>query len=204
MGQRTSPKLFLLFLGDLCIEIKLGKDKDKAKTLLSAFQAAASGAAASRASSAASGTTTRSGTSDPSSWARWDGERSIRANQDYQREREELAMRDLMRHLARRQQHLARQKGQGPPTVPPYLRPVASAPNLSACLGPPFGGSFLRLEQDWRETHMSYLQLRTASAASTAASHNSLGIGLAAGGKLTRPGSAASLRSARYSRTNRH
>ena len=28
-----------------------------------------------------------------------------RANQDYQREREEIAMRDLLRHLARRQQH---------------------------------------------------------------------------------------------------
>ena len=128
---------------------------------------------------------------------KWDGERTTRSNQDYQREREETAMRDLLRHLARRQQHLARQQGHQTQPNPAYMRPVASAPNLSvAHLGPPFGGSFLRLEQDWRETHMSYLQHR-----STAATQNTLSINSS---RMPRPNSAASVRSARHSRLNRH
>ena len=108
-----------------------------------------------------------------------------------------MAMRDLLKHLARRQQHLQRQKAhqhQSAHPVSAYLRPVASAPNLAAGgLASPFGGLFMRLEQDWRETHMSYLQHRSA----TAVAQNSL----AMPSRMTRPNSAASVRSSRYSRT---
>ena len=182
--------------GDLCIEIKLGKDNEKSKTLLaaSAFLKAASGGAGLK-SPATESTSGRSGQSDSSSWMRWDGERTNRANQDYQREREEIAMRDLLRHLARRQQHAARQQAhQNQHPAQPYIRPIASAPNLTALHGPPFGGIFLRLEQDWRETHMAYLQHRSSTAQTTLTINN----------KLSRPNSSASLRSARYSRGNRH
>lgn len=194
--------------GDLTIEIKLGKDNDKAKTLLAsnairAFASAISGAKSQSANANSGG---KSGSNDTSSsWMRWDTERTNRANQDYQREREEIAMRDLLRHLARRQQHLARQQGQqaaqpAGATGAQYMRPIASAPNLTvANMGPPFGGAFLRLEQDWRETHMAYLQHR--SAAATAAAHNTLTIHSS---RMPRPNSAASLRSARHSRLNRH
>ena len=129
---------------------------------------------------------------------KWDTERSVRANQDYQREKEEMSMRDLLKHLARRQQHLARQQGhhQVPNPASAFLRPVASAPNLTAGHGSPFGGLFLRLEQDWRETHMNYLQHRSA----TAVAQNTLNMPP----RMTRPNSAASVRSTRNSRYNRH
>ena len=146
------------------------------------------------------GTSGKSTGNDTSSnWMRWDGERTNRANQDYQREREEIAMRDLLRHLGRRQQHLARQQGQsqgGHRPTSAYMRPVSSAPNLSAGNGPPFGGIFLRLEQDWRETHMSYLQHRSA----TATAQNTLTINT----RMPRPSSAASFRSIRHARLSRH
>ena len=143
-----------------------------------------------------SGSTGKSTGSDASNnWMRWDGERTNRANQDYQREREEIAMRDLLRHLSRRQQHLARQQGQGGGQSA-YMRPVASAPNLTSANGPPFGGIFLRLEQDWRETHMSYLQHRSA----TATAQNTLTIN----SRMPRPSSAASFRSVRHARLARH
>ena len=105
-------------------------------------------------------------------------------------------MRDLLKHLARRQQHLARQQGHhhhSSTTHSGYLRPVSSAPNLMPPQGPPFGGQFLRLEQDWRETHMNYLQHRSAAAAA----QNTL----AMPSRMNRPNSAASVRSMRYSRT---
>jgi hypothetical protein len=187
---------------DVCIEIKLGKDKDKSKILLggAVFQTAVSASTGARAASGGSANSPRSGPADPvSSWMRWDGERTNRANQDYQREREEMAMRDLLRHLARRQQHLARQQGQAQPPV--YMRPVASAPNLTSVHGTPFGGSFLRLELDWRETHMAYLQHRSTTAQASSAT---LGNNISRG--MTRPNSAASLRSNRHShsRITRH
>ena len=182
--------------GDLSIEIKIGKDKDKSKTLLagSVFKALAGG---SKDGSAGSGSSQKS--KEGSSFTmKWDTERSVRANQDYQREKEEMSMRDLLKHLARRQQHLARQQGhhQVPNPASAFLRPVASAPNLTAGHGSPFGGLFLRLEQDWRETHMNYLQHRSA----TAVAQNTLNMPP----RMTRPNSAASVRSTRNSRYNRH
>ncbi len=154
--------------------------------------------AGSKSTSSNSNAAEKSGRNDTSSWMRWDGERTNRANQDYQREREEIAMRDLLRHLGRRQQHLARQQGQNVHQASAYMRPVASAPVLNvANLGPPFGGVFLRLEQDWRETHMAYLQHRST----TATAQSSLTINSS---RMPRPNSAASLRSARHSRINRH
>ena len=58
--------------GDLCIEIKLGKDNEKSKTLLaaSAFLKAASGSTGIKSPSTES-TSGRSGTSDSSSWMRY-------------------------------------------------------------------------------------------------------------------------------------
>jgi len=163
------------------------------------LRALASGIAAAKSSTSGSATSVK-GSQDSQNWMRWDAERSNRANQDYQREREEIAMRDLLRHLARRQQHYkARQQdrqSQNRPGSAYSFKSVASSPNLSALNGPPFGGSFLRLEQDWRETHMAYLQHRNA----TNAAQNTLTIG----SKMPRPASATSLRSARHSRNNRH
>ena len=82
------------------------------------------------------------------------------------------------RHLARRQQHYkARQQdrqSQNRPQSAYSFKSVASSPNLTALNGPPFGGSFLRLEQDWRETHMAYLQHRNAA---NSAAQNTLTIG---------------------------
>lgn len=183
---------------DLCIEIKLGKDRDlRSKTLLSASGLHVNGGGANTRASSASGTSVsgRGAHNDPvSAWMRWDGDRTIRANQDYQREREEMAMRDLLRHLSRRQQHLARQQQQ----YHSGGRPATAAP--SSVTSAPFGGAFMRLEQDWRETHMSYLQHRSASAAALAPPSSLT----ASRGGLTRPNSAASLRSARHSRITRH
>ena len=163
----------------------------------SSLRALASGIAAAKSATSGSGSSGKSGGTDSQNWMRWDAERSNRANQDYQREKEEMAMRDLLKHLARRQQHLQRQKAhqhQSAHPVSAFLRPVASAPNLAAgSLATPFGGMFMRLEQDWRETHMSYLQHRSA----TAVAQNSL----AMPSRMTRPNSAASVRSSRYSRT---
>ena len=106
------------------------------------------------------------------------------------------------RHLARRQQHYkARQQdrqSQNRPQSAYSFKTVSSSSNLTSLNGPPFGGSFLRLEQDWRETHMSYLQHRNAA---NSVAQNTLTIG---GSRMPRPASATSLRSARHSRINRH
>ena len=56
----------------------------------------------------------------------------------------------------------------------------------------PLGGSFLKLEQDWRETHMAYLQHRSIST-----SRATTPLGVRPG---IRPSSAASLRSGRLMR----
>ncbi len=56
---------------------------------------------------------------------RWDPERTVRSNQDHQREREEIAIRDLVRHLAKRnqqQQHQPQPQQPQPQTAfPPRL-----------------------------------------------------------------------------------
>ena len=72
------------------------------------------------------------------------------------------AFANLLGRYEPRAKILARQQGQSSHPASAYMRPVASAPNLTAVNGPPFGGAFLRLEQDWRETHMAYLQHRSA------------------------------------------
>jgi hypothetical protein len=117
---------------DLCIEIKLGKDHDKPKTLV--------GSSVGTTSSSGSAIGTRTpGLGLPGlpsqrgkpvldsalAWMRWDPERTVRSNQDHQREREEIAIRDLVRHLAKRiqqQQHLPQPQQHQPQTAfPPRL-----------------------------------------------------------------------------------
>ena len=114
----------------------------------SSLRALASGIAAAKSATSGSGSSGKSGGTDSQNWMRWDAERSNRANQDYQREREEIAMRDLLRHLARRQQHYkARQQdrqSENRPVSAYSFKSVASSPNLTALNKPPFGGSFLR------------------------------------------------------------
>ena len=74
-------------------------------------------------------------------WFIWDGIRGTRANQDYQREVEDSSLLDIQSHLAgRRQGKLVR---------------VATSDASSYTTG----GTFLRLEQDWRDSHMAYLQV---------------------------------------------
>ena len=149
---------------------------------------------------------------------RWDPERTVRSNQDHQREREEIAIRDLVRHLAKRiqqQQHQPQPQQPQPQTAfPPRLgvvhHPGGRWANLqspggggslvssssASHVGMPAGGSFLRLEQDWRETHMAYLQHRSLSAVPPNAKGGPAG-------RDMRPSSAASNRSARQTRLSR-
>ena len=208
---------------DLCIEIKLGKDHDKPKTLVGSSTGQA-GVAGIVAGSKAAGI----GINLPPSqrgkpvldsalaWMRWDPERTVRANQDHQREREEIAVRDLIRHLVKRNQQQQQQnqpQSQHPTqAVFPARLGVVHHPggrwaNLQSPSGgsssssyghvhAPAGGCFLRLEQDWRETHMAYLQHRSLSA---------LPVNPKGGptGRDMRPSSAASNRSARLARPSR-
>ena len=205
---------------DLCIEIKLGKDHDKQKTLVGGTAAQAGSAASSAGTktpglglSGLPGQRGKPVLDSALAWMRWDPERTVRSNQDHQREREEIAIRDLVRHLAKRiqqQQHQLPQPAQHQPQTvfPPRLGVVhhpggrwanlqsPSSSNLavlSSHVGMPAGGSFLRLEQDWRETHMAYLQHRSLSALPP----NTKG---GPAGRDMRPSSAASNRSVRQTR----
>jgi len=82
--------------------------------------------------------------SPDANWFIWDGIRGTRANQDYQREVEDTSLLDIQSHLAgRRQGKLVR----------------VSSNEASSYHS---GGSFLRLEQDWRDSHLAYLQHKTA------------------------------------------
>ena len=84
----------------MCTIFLSGKDNEKSKTLLagSSLRALASGIAAAKSATSGSAASGKSGHMDSQNWMRWDAERSNRANQDYQREREEIAMRDLLRY----------------------------------------------------------------------------------------------------------
>ncbi len=83
---------------------------------------------------------------------------------------------------------------------------AAAAGNGSAPPGYASGGAFLRLEQDWRETHMAYLQHRGGSGghhhAPRTATPSSLGVPRSSV-HHHRPGSAASTKSARMGRMGR-
>ena len=103
--------------------------------------------------------------SPDTNWFIWDGIRGTRANQDYQRELEDTSLLDIENHLAgRRQGKLVKVTSND-----------ASSYNS--------GGSFLKLEQvgkgsssgeysplvsgfflsqDWRDSHLAYLQHKTA------------------------------------------
>jgi hypothetical protein len=159
---------------DLCIEIKLGKDHEKPKTLVgTSVGQAATGNALGIKSLGAGLPALPSQRGKPVldsalAWMRWDPERTVRANQDHQREREEIAIRDLVRHLAKRyqqQQHQSQpQPNQTQAAFPPRLgvvhHPGGRWANLQSPgggtltssssyghVGTPAGGSFLRLEQ---------------------------------------------------------
>ena len=86
---------------DMCIEIKVSKDNDKSKMLQMPGTNAGkqSGQRNVGGLESSSGTNNKGGGSDSaSSWMRWNPERTSRTNQDHQREREEIAMRDLLRY----------------------------------------------------------------------------------------------------------
>ena len=74
----------------------------------------------------------------------WDPIRATRPNQDYQRETEDTSMNDIQTHLA------GRKSGK-------LVKLVNIETNSYQT-----GGSFLKLEQDWRDSHLAYLQHKTA------------------------------------------
>ena len=80
----------------------------------------------------------RSGASDVNS--SWDPIRATRQNQDIQREIEDTCMLDIQGHL------VGRRRGKLVKNLTMDVQTYGS------------GGSFLRLEQDWRESHLAYLQ----------------------------------------------
>ena len=142
-----------------------------------------------------------------SSWMRWNPERTSRTNQDHQREREESSMRMLVKHLTKRHR-LAAQRQQsnvnGQTTSPKAVANQTRFPGSSqwapGSVTPP-GGLFLRLEQDWRETHIAYLQHRSVTAhAAHSVSTSSSSPNLKVVSGIARPNSAASMKSARYAR----
>ena len=77
-------------------------------------------------------------------WCVWDPIQATRPNQDYQREIEDTSMTDIQTHLA------GRRKGK--------LVKMVNIETTSYQTG----GSFLKLEQDWRDSHLAYLQHKTA------------------------------------------
>jgi hypothetical protein len=193
---------------DMCIEIKVSRDNDKSK--LQQMAGANSGKQSGQRGGvhgldSASGPNNKSGNMESaSSWMRWNPERTSRTNQDHQREREESSMRLLIKHLTKRHRQLvARQlAASGGPTTSSSKSGTQSRwnnSNNSNSGGIPAGGSFLKLEQDWRETHIAYLQHRSVSATpSVVSSSSSPNLRVSSG--LTRPGSATSVKSARYTR----
>ena len=209
---------------DLCIEIKLGKDHDKQKTLVGGSAGQAGTASVPGTKSGLPGLPLLPGQrgkpilDSALAWMRWDPERTVRANQDHQREREEIAIRDLIRHLVKRNQQQQQQSQPAnqhpaqtvfPPRLGVVHPPGGRWANLQSPsggsvtpsssyghVGTPSGGCFLRLEQDWRETHMAYLQHRSLSALPV----NTKG---GPAGRDMRPSSAASNRSVRLTRPSR-
>ena len=194
---------------DMCIEIKVSKDNDKSKMLQMPGTNAGkqSGQRNVGGLESSSGTNNKGGGSDSaSSWMRWNPERTSRTNQDHQREREETSMRLLIKHLARRHRQMAvRQNAASGSHKPssPKSGTQSRWNNLStsSATSTPVGGTFLKLEQDWRETHIAYLQHRSVSASNAhSVVSSSSSPNLRVSSALTRPGSAASMKSARYTR----
>ena len=194
---------------DMCIEIKVSKDNDKSKMLqLPGTNAGKqSGQRNVGGLESSSGTNNKGGGSDSaSSWMRWNPERTSRTNQDHQREREETSMRLLIKHLARRHRQMAARQnaasGSHKPSSPKSgTQSRWNNLNSSSATGTPVGGTFLKLEQDWRETHIAYLQHRSVSASNAhSVVSSSSSPNLRVSSALTRPGSAASMKSARYTR----
>ena len=97
------------------------------------------------------------------SYSSWDPIRATRQNQDIQREVEDTAMFDIQvvntcsytcpvtnLHVSVQQGQLgSKRRGK------PVKSTTIEVQTYTA------GGSFLRLEQDWRESHMAYLQHKT-------------------------------------------
>ena len=97
--------------------------------------------------------------------------RGTRINQDYQREVEDTALSELSSHIS----SLRAQMGKELPRRESKLKLVPSVPTEkgrqegtsgkmlsradSGLMAP--GGIFTRLELDWRESHMAYLQHRS-------------------------------------------
>ena len=194
---------------DMCIEIKVSKDNDKSKMLQMPGTNAGkqSGQRNVGGLESSSGTNNKGGGSDSaSSWMRWNPERTSRTNQDHQREREETSMRLLIKHLARRHRQMAARQnaasGSHKPSSPKSgTQSRWNNLNTSSATGTPVGGTFLKLEQDWRETHIAYLQHRSVSASNAhSVVSSSSSPNLRVSSALTRPGSAASMKSARYTR----
>ena len=195
----------------MSIEIKVSKDSDKSK--MQQMSGSHTGKQMGQrggihGADSGSGGNSKGGTADSSSsWMRWDPERTSRTNQDFQREREETSMRLLIKHLTRRNRQAAARKqasGSGQSSSVPKIVNQGRWNVNGACQGViPHGGIFLRLEQDWRETHLAYLQHRsvsahTSSAHSVSSSLSSPNLRVNTGS--TRPSSAASMKSARYTR----
>lgn len=194
---------------DMCIEIKVSKDNDKSKMQ----QMSGSNAGKQMGQrggiqgvDSGSGGNSKGGNSESaSSWMQWNPERTSRTNQDHQREREETSMRLLIKHLTRRNRQAAARHqvtGGGPSSSSPKILVQGRWNHSGQGMAPP-GGIFFRLEQDWRETHLAYLQHRSvsthaANAHSVSSSLSSPNLRVSTG--LTRPTSAASMKSAKYTR----
>ena len=193
---------------DMCIEIKVSKDNDKTKGQQ------ISGPNTGRQSGSRGGVQGMDSPLGPhnkgdtnAEWWRWNPARTSRTNQDHQREREETSMRHLIKHLTRRhRQALARKNAAASGGTTSSSQKIGNQGrwnigNHHNSSDIPTGGAFLKLEQDWRETHIAYLQHRSMAAItshSVASSSSSPNLRVNTG--LNRPSSAASMKSARYTR----
>jgi len=105
-------------------------------------------------------------------WYEWNSVRGTRMNQDYQREVEDTALSEISTHIATLRNKINK-------TLPRRESKLKLVPTAtvdkgkfdglngkqlsrmdSGMLAPP-GGIFTQLEQDWRESHMAYLQHRS-------------------------------------------
>lgn len=156
---------------DLCIEIKVGKDGGEKKEK-------------------EANTNSLEG-----SWMRWDPTRSTRSNQDIQRETEDSSQRELQRYLSRKNRRSfakGHSTSSGANTRPKRgwaILGAAVAAGQVHQVAAPIGGIFMKLEQDWRETHMAYLQHKSSIPTTQPSGNGSQS------STFRRPGSAASVHS---------
>ena len=103
--------------------------------------------------------------SPDTNWFIWDGIRGTRANQDYQRELEDTSLLDIENHLAgRRQGKLVKVTSNDASSYHSggsFLKLEQVGKGSSSGEYSPILSDFF-LSQDWRDSHLAYLQHKTA------------------------------------------